>query len=181
MADVSQGTAEQLALQAQRESKSGEHHRAIETQRKAVSVRERELDDLVRDGSALADERREAAHRLSDYLGRLGGMYRQADMIPDGIEAYQRGMELERQYQLDDSYNVTNWIVLQLLDSPGRLAGLGSAISQGIAVRPEPGQRPPTGPMVGLGRPRAAPASRPAASRGPRRLRPVPAHRGPAA
>ena len=43
-------------------------------------------------------------------------------------------MELERQYQLDDSYNVTNWIVLQLLDSPGRLAGLGSAISQGIAV-----------------------------------------------
>ena len=84
MADVSQGTAEQLALQAQRESKSGEHHRAIETQRKAVSVRERELDDLVRDGSALADERREAAHRLSDYLGRLGGMYRQADMIPDG-------------------------------------------------------------------------------------------------
>jgi hypothetical protein len=134
MADVSQGTAEQLALRAQRESKRGEYQSAVATQRAAIGIRERELAELIQDTSALEDERREAAHRLSDYWGRLGGIFRKAGMIPDGIEAYRRGMELERDYQLDDSYNLTNWIVLQLLDNPGRLPELGREIGDAIAL-----------------------------------------------
>lgn len=134
MTEVPQETAERLALRAQRSSDRGDYQDAIEQQRLAVEARERELAELDRDSPALADERTEAAHRLSDYWGRLGGIYRKAGLIPDGIDAYRHGMEIEREFRLDDSYNLTNWIVLQLLEDPAQLPMLGRQINEAIAI-----------------------------------------------
>lgn len=134
MNDVRQETAERLALRARRYSARDEFPAAIEQQREAVRVLQEELDALDPDSPALAGERKESAHRLADYWGRLGGIYRRADMIPEGIDAYRHGMEIERQYRLDDSYNLTNWIVLQLLDDPTRLPALAGEIDSAIGL-----------------------------------------------
>jgi len=134
VAEVLQETAERLALRARRSSDRGEYQDAIEQQLRAVEIRERELAELDRDSPTLADERREAAHRLADYLGRLGGIYRREGLIAEGIDAYRHGMEIEREFRLDDSYNLTNWIVLQLLEDPARLPTLAGQIEDAIAI-----------------------------------------------
>ncbi len=134
MAEVPQETAERLALRAKRSSDRGEYQDAIKQQRRAIEVRERELAELDRDSPTLADERKEAAHRLSDYWGRLGGIYRRAGQISDGIDAYRHGMKIERQFRLDESYNLTNWIVLPLLEDPVRLPALASQIDDAMAI-----------------------------------------------
>jgi hypothetical protein len=134
MADVRQEEAERLALRARRYSARRDYPVAIDQQLQAIEVLREELAGLERDSPALADERTECAHRLSDYWGRLGGIYRRAEMIPEGIDAYQRGKEIERQYRLDDSYNLTNWIVLQLLDDPTRLRALADEIDKAIGL-----------------------------------------------
>ena len=136
MTDVPQETAERLALRARRSMDSGDIFTAIEQQKQAVELRKQELGRLENESPTLTDERREAAHRLSDYLGRLGGMYRRAgaDLIPKGIDAYRDGKDLEQKYRLDDSYNLTNWIVLQLVDDPTRLEALAGEINHAIAL-----------------------------------------------
>jgi tetratricopeptide (TPR) repeat protein len=134
MADIPQEAAERLALRARRNSNRGDYPAAIEQQREAIEVLRDELAGFERDSPALADERKECAHRLSDYWGRLGGIYRRAEMIPGGIDAYHHGMKIEQQYRLDDSYNLTNWIVLQLLDDPARLPALTGEIDDAIGL-----------------------------------------------
>jgi len=95
MTEVSQGMAERLALQARRKLLLEDYPAAIESQRKAVEILQDELDSLEADSSASADERKECAHRLSDYWGRLGGIYRRANMDSKGTDAYRHGMEIE--------------------------------------------------------------------------------------
>lgn len=134
MTDVSQEMAERLMAGARRDTSRGRYPEAVEQQREAVRVLEQGLASLAQDSPALADERKEYAHRLSNCWGRLGGIYRRAYMIAEAVNAYQHGMEIERQYRLDDSYNLTNWIVLQLLDDPLRLDDLTGEIEDAIAL-----------------------------------------------
>jgi tetratricopeptide (TPR) repeat protein len=134
MTDVPQQMAERLVLQARRSDARGEHLIAIEQQSEAVELLQQELAALDQDSPALADERRESAHRLSDCWGRLGGIYRRAGQIPEAIDAYAHGTEIERQYRLDDSYNLTNWIVLQLLEDPARLPAIAGEINDAIGL-----------------------------------------------
>jgi len=144
MAEALQETAERLALRAKRSSDRGDYPGAIGQLRQAIEIREQELFDLNRDSPALPDERKEAAHRLSDYWGRLGGIYRRAAQESEGIDraaltsagvdAYRRGMEIEREFRLDDTYNLTNWVVLQLLEDPVRLPELAGVINDAIAI-----------------------------------------------
>ncbi len=67
-------------------------------------------------------------------------------------------MEIEKEYRLDDSYNRTNWIVLQVLDDPARLPDLRDEIEDG---RDDPGSRIRRWPhdrlgiLVNVARPRA--------------------------
>jgi tetratricopeptide (TPR) repeat protein len=132
-------SADRLAVRAQRSSARGDYPAAIEQQLEAIKILQDELDGL--EGAALADEdealtgeREERAHRLSDNWGKLGGIYRRAEMIPEGIDAYRRGKVIERQYQLDESYNLTNWIALQLLEDPARLPELAGEIDGAIGL-----------------------------------------------
>jgi tetratricopeptide (TPR) repeat protein len=134
MTEVPHATAERLALQAQRSSARGDYPAAIRQQRQAVEIMDHEVAALNRGSPALADERKESAHVLSDYWGRLGGIYRRDGKIPEGIDAYHHGMQIERQYRLDDSYNLTNWIVLQLLEDPARLTALAGEIDDAIGL-----------------------------------------------
>jgi tetratricopeptide (TPR) repeat protein len=134
MTDGPQQMAERLVLQARRSDARGEHRIAIGQQSEAIEFLRQELAALDQDSPALADERRESAHRLSDCWGRLGGIYRRAGLIPEAIDAYRHGMLLERQYRLDDSYNLTNWIVVQLLEDPARLPALAGEIREAIAL-----------------------------------------------
>ena len=133
MAEVPQA-AERLAVRARRSSDHGDRQNAIDLQLQAVEIRKRELAELDRNSPTLEDERKEAAHNLSDYWGRLGGIYRRAGQMSHGIEAYSHGMEIERDFRLDDSYNLTNWFVLQLLDDPARLPALAGQIDDAIAL-----------------------------------------------
>ncbi len=139
MTEVPQETAEvlldkakRLTRQAQRKLLLEDHPGAIDDQREAIGLVQGALSGLEADSSAPADELKECAHRLADYWGRLGGIYRKADMVPDGIEAYGQGKEIEHRYQLDDSYNRTNWIVLTLLEDPGKLGALEKEINEAI-------------------------------------------------
>ncbi len=134
MTEVPQEIAERLAVRARLDSSRGNYEEAIRQQREAVRILERESASLPQDSQTLADERKEYAHRLSDYWGRLGGIYRKADMTEEAVEAYRHGMEIEKEYRLDDSYNRTNWIVLQVLDDPARLPDLRDEIEDAIAL-----------------------------------------------
>jgi tetratricopeptide (TPR) repeat protein len=134
MTETPQETAGRLAVQARLDSSSGRYPEAIEQQREAVRILEQEFASLKQDSPALADERKEYAHRLSDNWGRLGGIYRRAGMIAKAIDAYAQGKEIEQGNGLDDSYNLTNWIVLQVLDDPARLPGLRKEIEDAIAL-----------------------------------------------
>jgi len=158
MTEVPQEIAERLAVRARLDSSRGNYEEAIRQQREAVRILERESASLPQDSQTLADERKEYAHRLSDYWGRLGGIYRKADMTEEAVEAYRHGMEIEKEYRLDDSYNRTNWIVLQVLDDPARLPDLRDEIEDG---RDDPGSRIRRWPhdrlgiLVNVARPRA--------------------------
>lgn len=132
MTETPRESAERLAVQARLDSSRGKYPAAIEKQDKAVRILEQEFASLPQDSPALTDERKEYAHRLSDNWGRLGGIYRRADMIADAVDAYQQGKEIEQENGLDDSYNLTNWIVLQVLDDPARLPGLRKEIEDAI-------------------------------------------------
>jgi hypothetical protein len=129
MAESPQEQAERLALQARRKMLAEDLEGASEDQRDAVSILRVLLDDLKRE-MAPDEERKEIAQQLADYWGRLGGMYRRRAMAAEGIEAYGRGKELEREYKLDESYNRTNWIVLKLLDDPAQLEALQPEIDE---------------------------------------------------
>ena len=158
MTEVPQEIAERLAVRARLDSSRGNYEEAIRQQRESVRILERESASLPQDSQTLADERKEYAHRLSDYWGRLGGIYRKADMTEEAVEAYRHGMEIEKEYRLDDSYNRTNWIVLQVLDDPARLPDLRDEIEDG---RDDPGSRIRRWPhdrlgiLVNVARPRA--------------------------
>lgn len=139
MTEVPQETTEalleqgqRLAQQAQRNVLLEDYQEAIEDQIGAISRAQDALGRVEADSSVPADERKECAHRLSDYWGRLGGIYRRADMVPEGIAAYGHGKEIERRYRLDDSYNRINWIVLTLLQDPARLDELDQEINEAI-------------------------------------------------
>jgi len=139
MTEVPQETTEALLEQGQRLARLAQskvlledYPGAIEDQLGAISRAQDALARVEADSSVPADERKECAHRLSDYWGRLGGIYRRDGKVPEGIAAYGHGKEIEQRYQLDDSYNRTNWIVLTLLQDPAQLGALDPEINEAI-------------------------------------------------
>jgi tetratricopeptide (TPR) repeat protein len=134
MADGLQDQADRLAVRARRDTTRGNLEQAMDQQEKVVELLEQRLEYLEEDPDAIEDERAEAVRRLADHYGRLGGIYRRAGRIEDAVRAYRQGMELERRHRLDESYNRTNWIALQVLDDPGRLPALSADIADAISL-----------------------------------------------
>jgi tetratricopeptide (TPR) repeat protein len=125
--------ADGLSAKAKRHSARGEHEEAIRLQREAVEtyreIYNQRIHDPV-DSEIDERERNEVAHRLADHEGRLGGVYRRAGQLGPALDSYTRGTELEIEWQLDDTYNRTNKIILALLLDPGNLSALVAEIEQ---------------------------------------------------
>lgn len=134
MIDSTYSAADRLSAQAKRHSARGEHEEAVHLQREAVALCREIYDDRLQgpeQETAIDDgERHEAAHKLGDHYGRLGGVYRRAGQLESALDSYTRGTELERDWQLDDSYNRTNKIILALLVDPGQMPALIGEIEQ---------------------------------------------------
>jgi hypothetical protein len=132
--DPRQATVDHLSAQAKRLAARGEPENAVRRQREAVALcREIFAEYLSEVGQTTAfddHERHEAAHRLADHYGRLGGLQRRAGQLEPALDSYTHGAEIEREWHLDDSYNRTNKIVLALLVDPGRLPALADEIGQ---------------------------------------------------
>lgn len=133
MTESRQKEAERLALQARRKMLADDLEGATRDQEEAVALLAGLLGDLKQE-PAPVEECKEVARQLADYWGRLGGMYRRREMVTESIDAYEQGKELEGKYQLDESYNRTNWIVLKLLDDPTQLEVLGPEIAAVTAL-----------------------------------------------
>jgi tetratricopeptide (TPR) repeat protein len=134
MADGLQEQAYRLAVRARRDTHRGHLEQAMEQQEQAVELLERQLEQLDGDPDVLPDELVEAVRRLSDHYGRLGGIYRRAGRVDEAVDTYRKGMELERRYRLDDSYNRTNWIALQVLEDPDQLPALAGHIEDAVSL-----------------------------------------------
>lgn len=134
MVDQRHARADRLSAQAQRHSARGEHEDAVRLQLEAVALCREVYDERMQEFeqiTAIDDhERHEAAHKLADHYGRLGGFHRRAGQLDFALDSYAYGAKLERDWHLDDSYNRTNKIVLALLVDPRRLPVLVDEIGQ---------------------------------------------------
>lgn len=123
----SETAAAQFALEASRLSASGRYRDAIELQSKAVKLFRQLLNDL---GDRVAsDAGSEAARLLADHHGQLGGIYRRADLLNQAKKHYAEGADIEREWNLDVTYNRTNHLVVSVLLQPDRVPELAPEIS----------------------------------------------------
>lgn len=93
--------------------------RAIDELKQALQAGGRETGETGPSGSS----RNEIARALADSYGMLGGVYRRQALLLKAIEAYTSGREVEQdeQYDIIDSYNLTNSVVLPVVVEPTRL------------------------------------------------------------
>lgn len=125
--------ADRLAARAKRLIAAGDNPGAVQLQLEAVqgyqTYYDAELAGRERDAAA-REQALPVVHRLADYYGRLGGAQRRDGQLPEALESYRRGADLEAEWQLDDSYNQTNKILLSLLSRAATLTELGDEISR---------------------------------------------------
>jgi tetratricopeptide (TPR) repeat protein len=78
----------------------------------------------------LQQARNRVAHQLADCYGRQGGILRRQERWDEAIASYQSGCDLEQnpKYEIVDSYNLTNALVLSLIAHPERLRELQPAL-----------------------------------------------------
>ncbi|MFZ1425434.1 MAG: hypothetical protein WAS21_01540 [Geminicoccaceae bacterium] len=90
----------------------------------AIRLLEREknwrdsLSDSGDDALPVPQDMHETATQLADCYGSLGGIYRRRGMLREALAQYAHGKELERtdSYRISNSYNLTQWLVVQLLE-----------------------------------------------------------------
>jgi tetratricopeptide (TPR) repeat protein len=69
----------------------------------------------------LAQERIDLARLLADCHGRKGGIYRRKGELEKALESYRLGWDQEQKYEIVDSYNLTNALMLSVLLDPAAL------------------------------------------------------------
>jgi tetratricopeptide (TPR) repeat protein len=70
------------------------------------------------------------ARELADCYGIKGGIYRRQGKLEDAKAMYEAGFKYEQDYNIPDTYNRTNVIVLRLLLDPGDHKALGQTIEE---------------------------------------------------
>lgn len=68
------------------------------------------------------------ARELSDCYGMKGGIYRRLGALDLAENMYEKGAQYEQGFNIPDTYNRTNVIVLKLLRDPNKLEALGEMI-----------------------------------------------------
>lgn len=98
----------------------------------AIDLLDPKLEELEaadpKDVERLQPWRLRFARELADCYGMRGGNYRRLGKLERAEEMYEKGSDLEEKYAIPDTYNRTNFIVLQLLRAPNRHEALGSMI-----------------------------------------------------
>jgi hypothetical protein len=123
---------ERLASDAKRQSAQGDHPTAIHSQQEAIKQFAAVYEAALHQGSET--DKRKSAHKLSDQHGRLGGILRRAGLAQEALNSYVAGCKLEDDWQLDDSYNRTNRIVLSLLVGDQTPTDLRAEVSRVEAI-----------------------------------------------
>jgi tetratricopeptide (TPR) repeat protein len=82
------------------------------------------------------NRRQNVALELADCFGLAGGIHRRKGEFDDAIRMYDKGYEYERNpdYNIQDSYNMTNRIVLRILNAPQSFESLTPMIEEATSI-----------------------------------------------
>jgi len=100
----------------------GDTASAIAAVDEAIAIVEKERKSNPGDADRLKAE-------LADCLGMKGGILRRANQLQEALQAYKAGLTFE----VGDSYNLTNTLILELLLKPTRMGELKTQIEEGRA------------------------------------------------
>jgi tetratricopeptide (TPR) repeat protein len=92
-----------------------DYGRALVTMQQGI-----DLLEGAKESSLTSTETEQLHSELADCWGMKGGIHRRAGELEQALAAYLRGCEFEK----DDSYNLVNSIVVELLIHPDRLGAL---------------------------------------------------------
>lgn len=108
---------------------------AIENLDLAISYLEPMLNELEEmDSTQVKEDKLKLAKELADCYGSKGGIFRRKKLLEDAEEMYEKGCEYEIKYNILDTYNQTNVIVLKLLRDPSKHEELESIISNALGI-----------------------------------------------
>lgn len=124
--------ADDPAADAQRATVKGDHVTAVLLHQEAARLSDESYRRAVDGNDPRATA--EAARQSADHWGRLGGALRRAGQHDEALEAYRRGAQLETDHRLDDTYNRTNVIMLEVLLHPERLERMTPEIDAVTAI-----------------------------------------------
>jgi tetratricopeptide (TPR) repeat protein len=123
---------ESLKASAQTNSDFEDYDEALTDLDDAIALLRPTLEELEAMGSEDTEQyepwRFKFARELADCYGMKGGNHRRKGELEQAEAAYEKGSILEVDYNIPDTYNRTNVIVLQLLRDPHRHETLGSMI-----------------------------------------------------
>lgn len=113
---------------------------ALEDLKEARGLLMAELSAIERKPSSITEllnkRRQEIALELADCFGITGGIYRRKGDIGEAIKMYEKGYEYEKNpdYNIQDSYNMTNRIVLRILNEPHLVEQLMPKIEEALSI-----------------------------------------------
>ncbi len=109
-----------------------EYERGIELLREECDP----VENQIAEGEPLEEYRNQLARLLADFYGMAGGTLRRDGKLDESIKMYEQGykIELEKKYNIQDSYNLTNRIIVKILKNPGELSALKGNIREGIQL-----------------------------------------------
>jgi tetratricopeptide (TPR) repeat protein len=117
--------ADSLLRRLSAHARIGNDDRALQLAQKVTTLLEEALRS-VEDQADQREERNESARKLADCYGREGGIYRRKGRLQEALESYRKGRDIEQdpKYEITDSYNLTNSLVIPILLDPGNLEAI---------------------------------------------------------
>ncbi len=132
--------ADDLFDRAKVARKLGDNQRAVNHLDLAIRILDEELQSTEAEGvdpnPVLLRRRNEVAAKLADAYGQRGGRYREMKKYPKSRESYEQGRKIEQdpRYGIVDSYNLTNALVLAILEDPDSFRAHREAARAAAAV-----------------------------------------------
>ena len=122
---VAMEKVDSLKGRAQTNRDFGDYSAALEDLDNAIAHLDSTLKALETDTSEQVETLRyKLARELGDCYGMKGGIYRRQDDLENAEATYEAGRKYEQDFNIPDTYNRTNVIVLRLLRDPHDHAAL---------------------------------------------------------
>jgi hypothetical protein len=80
--------------------------------------------------------RNRIASKLADCYGIQGGLRRRSGALKGALSSYESGRKIEQnsRYDISDSYNLVNEVLLRILNNPAEIFSLGSVIEKAESI-----------------------------------------------